>query len=80
MQASDLIKGPYVLEFLNLKSNTDFYEKELEQAIIDKLQEFLLELGKGFSFVARQYRLSAGTGTHFMQIWCSTIISLSAFW
>ncbi len=65
MQASDIIKDPYVLEFLNLKSNTDFYEKELEQAIIDKLQEFLLELGKGFSFVARQYRLSAGTGTNF---------------
>jgi predicted nuclease of restriction endonuclease-like (RecB) superfamily len=65
MQASDLIKDPYVLEFLNLKSNTDFYEQELEQAIIDKLQEFLLELGKGFSFVARQYRLAAGTGTNF---------------
>lgn len=65
MQASHLIKDPYVLEFLNLKSNTDFYEQELEQAIIDKLQEFLLELGKGFSFVGRQYRLSAGTGKNF---------------
>ncbi len=64
-QASDIIKDPYVLEFLNLKSNTAFYEKELEQAIIDKLQDFLLELGKGFSFVGRQYRLSAGAGKHF---------------
>ena len=59
MQASDIIKDPYVLEFLNLKSNTAFYEKELEQGLIDKLQEFLLELGKGFSFVGRQYRMQA---------------------
>ena len=65
MQAKDIIKDPYVLEFLELKSNTDFYEQELEQAIIDKLQDFLLELGKGFCFVGRQYRLSAGTGKHF---------------
>ena len=59
MQPSDIIKDPYVLEFLNLKPNIDFYEKELEQALIDKLQEFLLELGKGFSFVSRQYRMTA---------------------
>ncbi len=65
MQAKDIIKDPYVLEFLDLKSNTDFYEQELEQAIIDKLQEFLLELGKGFCFVARQYRLTTETRKHF---------------
>lgn len=65
MQAKDIIKDPYVLEFLDLKANTGFYEKELEGAIIEKLQKFLLELGKGFSFVARQYRLSAGAGKHF---------------
>jgi predicted nuclease of restriction endonuclease-like (RecB) superfamily len=59
MQPTDIIKDPYVLEFLNLKSNTEFYERELEQAIIDKLQEFLLELGKGFCFVSRQYRITA---------------------
>ncbi len=64
MQAKDIIKDPYVLEFLNLKSNIDFYEQELEQGIIDKLQEFLLELGKGFSFVARQQRISL-EGDHF---------------
>jgi predicted nuclease of restriction endonuclease-like (RecB) superfamily len=57
MQAKDIIKDPYVLEFLDLKANTHFYEQELEQAIIDKLQEFLLELGKGFCFVGRQYRI-----------------------
>jgi predicted nuclease of restriction endonuclease-like (RecB) superfamily len=59
MQAEDVIKDPYVLEFLNVKPNKKFYEKELEQGLIDKLQEFLLELGKGFSFVGRQYRISA---------------------
>lgn len=58
MEATDIIKDPYVLEFLDLKENPNFYEQELEQAIIDKLQEFLLELGKGFSFVGRQQRLS----------------------
>lgn len=64
-EPQDIIKDPYVLEFLGLKDNTDFRESELEQAIIDKLQDFLLELGKGFAFVGRQYRLSAGTGNHF---------------
>ena len=64
-EPKDLIKDPYVLEFLGLKDNTDFRESELEQAIIDKLHDFLLELGKGFAFVGRQYRLSAGTGNHF---------------
>lgn len=64
-QASDIIKDPYVLDFLGLKDNTDFRESELEQAIIDKLHDFMLELGKGFAFVGRQYRLSAGAGKHF---------------
>jgi len=59
MQPAGIIKDPYVLEFLTLKSNTEFYERELEQAIIDKLQEFLLELGKGFCFMSRQYRITA---------------------
>ena len=64
MEARDIIKDPYVLDFLELKANTSFYEQELEQAIIDKLQGFLLELGKGFSFVSRQYRISL-EGEHF---------------
>lgn len=64
-EPKDIIKDPYVLEFLGLKDNTDFRESELEQAIIDKLHDFLLELGKGFAFVGRQYKLSAGTGNHF---------------
>ena len=49
-----IIKDPYVLEFLNLPANEHFYESTLEQALIDHLQKFLLELGRGFSFVARQ--------------------------
>ena len=64
-EPKDVIKDPYVLDFLELKDNTDFREKELEQAIIDKLQGFILELGTGFAFVGRQYRLSAGPGDHF---------------
>jgi len=59
MNPANIIKDPYVLEFLDLKPNQKFYEKELEQGLIDMLQDFLLELGKGFSFVRRQYRISA---------------------
>jgi predicted nuclease of restriction endonuclease-like (RecB) superfamily len=59
MQPAHIIKDPYVLEFLNLNPNVSFYEREVEQALIDKLQGFLLELGKGFSFVSRQYRITA---------------------
>jgi predicted nuclease of restriction endonuclease-like (RecB) superfamily len=53
----DYLRDPYVLDFLNLPSQT-FLESELEQALIDNLQHFLLELGKGFAFVARQQRIS----------------------
>lgn len=56
-----IIKDPYMLEFLNLEENIKIHETELEQALIDKLQHFLLELGKGFAFVGRQYRISADT-------------------
>jgi predicted nuclease of restriction endonuclease-like (RecB) superfamily len=54
LQAKDIIKDPYVLEFLDLKDNISFREDELESALINKIQEFLLELGRGFAFVARQ--------------------------
>lgn len=49
-----IIRDPYVLEFLGMTPNDDFYESDLEQALITHLQKFLLELGRGFSFVARQ--------------------------
>lgn len=59
-----ILKDPYILEFLDLKENKDYLESELEQALISKLQAFLLELGKGFSFVARQKRITSG-GEHY---------------
>lgn len=58
LQPEDFLKDPYVLEFLQLKDNNGYLESELEQALINKLNEFLLELGKGFAFVARQKRIS----------------------
>lgn len=55
--AKDIIKDPMVLEFLGLKKESAYYEKDLETALISHLQDFLLELGNGFSFVARQKRI-----------------------
>jgi len=60
----DAIKDPYILEFLNLKEEVSYTENQLEQALIDKIQYFLLELGKGFTFVARQKRITI-TNRHY---------------
>lgn len=60
----DIIKDPYVLEFLDMSENNLFSEKDLEQKIIDNLQQFLLELGKGFAFIGRQYRITLNN-THY---------------
>ncbi len=57
-RAEDLLKDPYVLEFLGIPERADFSETELESRLIDHLQEFLLELGTGFTFVARQKRFT----------------------
>ena len=54
----DLIKDPYILEFVGLPELSSYSESELEQKLIDKLEHFLLELGKGFTFVARQKRIT----------------------
>ncbi|MEN8224906.1 MAG: PDDEXK nuclease domain-containing protein [Bacteroidota bacterium] len=54
----DAIKDPYILEFVGLPESTAYSETELEQEIINKLENFLLELGTGFTFVARQKRIS----------------------
>jgi predicted nuclease of restriction endonuclease-like (RecB) superfamily len=56
--AVDIIKDPYILEFLGLEEKSEYSENELEQKIIDHLEKFLLELGKGFTFVARQQRIT----------------------
>ena len=58
---NDALKDPYILEFLGLEESSKYSESELETAIINNLEKFLLELGKGFSFVARQQRFSSGT-------------------
>ncbi|MDR3121106.1 MAG: PDDEXK nuclease domain-containing protein, partial [Clostridiales bacterium] len=63
--ADYILKDPYILEFLDLNENAKYSESELEQGLIDKLQEFLLELGKGFSFVARQKRITTEHGEHY---------------
>lgn len=60
----DMIKDPYVLEFTGLSPQSKLYESKLEQALIDNLSRFLLELGKGFTFVGRQKRISLD-GDHF---------------
>ncbi len=56
--SKDIIREPYVLEFLGIPEDYKYSEKELEQKIIDNLQMFLLELGKGFTFVKRQFRMT----------------------
>jgi predicted nuclease of restriction endonuclease-like (RecB) superfamily len=59
MQPSHFIKDPFVLEFLDVKENEKLAETQLESALIEKLQQFLLELGNGFAFIGRQYRITA---------------------
>lgn len=56
--AKEIIKDSMILEFLGLKRESTFYEKDLETALINHLQDFILELGNGFSFVERQKRLN----------------------
>ena len=65
---ADIIKDPYVLDFLGLPSGVNFYEKDLEKALIDNLQQFLLELGRGFSFVSRQYRFKTDNENSYVDL------------
>lgn len=60
----DLVKDPYILEFLGLPEQSRYSEKQLESKIIENLQSFLLELGKGFAFIGSQYRITLNN-THF---------------
>jgi predicted nuclease of restriction endonuclease-like (RecB) superfamily len=64
----DIIKDPYLLEFTGLPSSTDYHEKDLETALINNIQKFLLELGRGFSFVARQYRFKTDNSNYFVDL------------
>ena len=63
-----IVKDPYVMEFLQIKPDTHVYEGDLEQALIDHLQQFLLELGRGFSFVARQKRFTLDGQNFFIDL------------
>lgn len=64
INARQFVKDPYVLEFVGLPSYPEHKERDLEAALVGKMQDFLLELGKGFSFIKRQYRISTET-SHF---------------
>ncbi len=64
----DILKEPYILEFLDLPELASYTEKELETKIIDNLQKFLLEIGKGFAFVGRQVRISYDEEHYFIDL------------
>ncbi len=64
----DLVKDPYVLEFLGLQKREHYFESDLEEALIVHLQHFLLELGKGFSFVARQKRITLDSDHYYIDL------------
>ncbi len=64
----EFIRDPYVLEFLQIPTSSSYLERDLEQALINKLQQFLLELGKGFSFVSRQFRISTETSEFYIDL------------
>ncbi len=64
----DIIKDPYVLEFLDLKDNANFRENDLESALIDKVQDFLLELGRGFAFVSRQKHIRTNLSDFYIDL------------
>lgn len=65
---SDIIKDPYILEFLGLNDKFSYKEKDLEKALLDKLQAFILELGKGFSLVSRQYRINVDNEHYYVDL------------
>lgn len=64
----DIIKDPYVFEFLGLRNPITFSENELETSLVENLQNFLLELGKGFAFIGRQYRITLGNRHFFVDL------------
>jgi len=64
----DAVKDPYVLEFLGIPERSYYTESQLEQRLIDHVQEFLLELGKGFTFVGRQKRITMGNDHYYIDL------------
>ena len=65
---TEIIKDPMILEFLGLERKTSYYEKDLESAIISHIADFLLEMGKGFSFVSRQQRILLEDDEYFVDL------------
>ncbi len=68
MQSGNIIKDPFVLEFLDVKESENLSESRLESALIRKLQQFILELGNGFSFVNRQYRITTNNDHFYIDL------------
>ena len=64
----DFIKDPYILEFLKLKPESSYLEKTLESALIENLHAFILELGRGFAFVSRQYHLNVDADHYYIDL------------
>ncbi len=64
----EFIKNPVIAEFLGLTNNSDFTESQLEQSILTHLQKFLMELGKGYAFVARQQHIATDAGDYFIDL------------
>lgn len=65
---TDLIRDPYILEFLKIPEPFHLSETDLETRLIDHLQQFLLELGKGFAFIGRQYRITLGKRPYYVDL------------
>ena len=63
---NDIIKDPYIFDFLSIKEK--YKEKELEEALIERIKDVLLELGKGFSFVGNQYKISTGSKDYYLDL------------
>jgi len=68
VQAKDLLKDPYILEFTGIEPNSNYYETDLEKALIDNIERFLLELGKWFIFYARQKHIKTETSDFFIDL------------
>ncbi|MBU1822619.1 MAG: DUF1016 family protein [Bacteroidetes bacterium] len=64
----DIIKDPYVLDFLGIQATGQYSEGELEEKLVENLQAFLLELGKGFAFIGRQYKINIGSRHFFVDL------------
>lgn len=81
------IKNPHVFEFLNIPENYQYTETDIEKAIINNLQQFLLELGKGFAFIGRQQRITLNNRHYFVdlvfyhvRLKCYVLIDLKIGW